>query len=143
MVSAFDRPGRQIAYSWFGGPSGESPRILSTEGDNPQPRTVYQNPQVDEIYPYDWTPDGLHVVVGLLRRQDGTAQIGLVSTNDGTLRVLKSTEWRVFGNMQLSPNGKFLAVDLPEILELYINPLIVKERGQGAVAADIRIGIGG
>jgi acetate---CoA ligase (ADP-forming) len=36
-----------------------------------------------------------------------------------------------------------LAVDLPEILELDINPLIVREHGQGAVAADIRIGIGG
>jgi acetate---CoA ligase (ADP-forming) len=36
-----------------------------------------------------------------------------------------------------------LAVDFPEILELDINPLIVRERGQGAVAADIRIGIGG
>lgn len=36
-----------------------------------------------------------------------------------------------------------LAVDFPEILELDINPLIVRERGAGAVAADIRIGIGG
>jgi acetyltransferase len=36
-----------------------------------------------------------------------------------------------------------LAIDFPEILELDINPLIVRERGAGALAADIRIGIGG
>jgi acetyl coenzyme A synthetase (ADP forming)-like protein len=36
-----------------------------------------------------------------------------------------------------------LAMDFPEILELDINPLIVHERGGGAIAADIRIGIGG
>ena len=36
-----------------------------------------------------------------------------------------------------------LAVDVPEISELDINPLIVADRGEGAVAADVRIGIGG
>jgi len=36
-----------------------------------------------------------------------------------------------------------LAIDFPEILELDINPLMVRERGGGAIAADIRIGIGG
>jgi acetyltransferase len=35
-----------------------------------------------------------------------------------------------------------LAADFPEVSELDINPLIVLDRGQGAVAADIRIGIG-
>jgi acyl-CoA synthetase (NDP forming) len=36
-----------------------------------------------------------------------------------------------------------LVMDFPEIIELDINPLVVADRGQGAVAADIRIGIGG
>jgi acyl-CoA synthetase (NDP forming) len=36
-----------------------------------------------------------------------------------------------------------LAVDFPDILEMDINPLIVMDRGNGALAADIRIGIGG
>jgi acetyl coenzyme A synthetase (ADP forming)-like protein len=35
-----------------------------------------------------------------------------------------------------------LATDFPEIIELDINPLMVARRGQGAVATDIRIGIG-
>jgi acetyltransferase len=36
-----------------------------------------------------------------------------------------------------------LATDFPEITELDVNPLIVADRGGGALAADIRIGIGG
>ncbi len=36
-----------------------------------------------------------------------------------------------------------LAVEFDDITELDINPLIVGERGSGAIAADIRIGIGG
>jgi len=37
----------------------------------------------------------------------------------------------------------WMATLLPDIVELDINPVIVLNRGQGAVAADIRIGIGG
>ncbi|MHB1476988.1 MAG: acetate--CoA ligase family protein, partial [Coriobacteriia bacterium] len=36
-----------------------------------------------------------------------------------------------------------LAMEFGDISELDINPLIVGERGKGAVAADVRIGIGG
>lgn len=36
-----------------------------------------------------------------------------------------------------------LAADFPQIVELDVNPLIVADKGCGAVAADIRIGIGG
>lgn len=36
-----------------------------------------------------------------------------------------------------------LAVEHPEIVELDINPLIVGDASQGAIAADVRIGIGG
>jgi len=36
-----------------------------------------------------------------------------------------------------------LAMEFPEINEMDINPLIVGDRGHGAVAADVRIGIGG
>ena len=37
----------------------------------------------------------------------------------------------------------WLAVLLPEVVELDINPVIVGDRGTGALAADVRIGIGG
>ncbi|HEX9093374.1 MAG TPA: acetate--CoA ligase family protein, partial [Coriobacteriia bacterium] len=36
-----------------------------------------------------------------------------------------------------------LVTDFPDIVEMDINPLIVMDRGRGALAADVRIGIGG
>ncbi len=36
-----------------------------------------------------------------------------------------------------------LVMEFPDITELDINPLVVGERGSGAIAADVRIGIGG
>jgi len=115
-VSAFDRAGHRIAYAWFSGkePRGQSLRVLELHGaSDAQPKVLYQNAEMREIYPYDWTPDGANIVVGIVRHDPGI-QVGLVSTRDGSLRVLKSMEWRVFGNMALSPDGRYLAVDLPE-----------------------------
>jgi acetyltransferase len=63
--------------------------------------------------------------VGLLRGARGRAPADIEAIADVLVRVSR------------------LAVDFPEILELDVNPLIVRERGQGAIAADIRIGIGG
>jgi len=62
---------------------------------------------------------------GLLRGARGQAPADLEAVADVLVRV------------------SALAADFPQIVELDINPLIVADRGGGAVAADIRIGIGG
>ncbi|MCK5566887.1 MAG: acetate--CoA ligase family protein, partial [Actinomycetia bacterium] len=36
-----------------------------------------------------------------------------------------------------------LVTDFPEIMEMDINPLFVKKRGEGSIAGDARIRIGG
>lgn len=138
-VSAFDRTGRRIAYYWFSRPEpeGASLRVLDLDrGAAAEPRVLYRNPEVREMYPYDWTPDGGTIAVGIVRR-DPTVQIGLISTIDGTMRVLKSVEWRVFGHMAFSPDGRYLAVDLPEtsdtgMRDVYV--LAVDGSGESVVA---------
>src|SRR6185437_5386638 len=47
-------------------------------------------------------------------RTDRTAQIGLISVRDGSLRVLKSVDWRGAKRLLFSPDGKYLGYDLPE-----------------------------
>ena len=43
---------------------------------------------------------------------DHSNQIGLVSLKDGSLRVLKTIEWNGLSGMFLSPDGKYLGLDL-------------------------------
>ena len=110
--SAFSRDGRQLAYGWrLRGRNVYQLRVVSLEGNGiPRPTVVVDNDNVEWLAPYDWTPDGRFVAV-LLRRQDGTAQIAMVSVATGELRPLKSMEWRALSNLALSPDGRYIAFD--------------------------------
>ena len=63
--------------------------------------------------------------IGLLRGARGSGPADIEAIIDAICRV------------------SALANEFDDITELDINPLIVGDRGGGAIAADIRIGIGG
>jgi len=62
------------------------------------------------MYVAAWAPDGKSVLVTNFGERDA-AQIAWVSTSDGAVRVLKSLTWQA-GRPMLSPDGKFIAVDV-------------------------------
>ena len=118
--SAISRDGKLVAYSWYkGGVIGEPTpqnarydvRLANLFGD-PNPRVLFDSEEVLEISPYDWSPDGKWLAVGV-RRKDRTGQIALLPTAGGPLRVLKSVDWRGSGRMFFSADGAYLAYDLP------------------------------
>jgi Tol biopolymer transport system component len=109
--AAFSRDGRQLAYAWFTKDRYQL-RVVPTDGAGiPGPRILVDNPEIEWIWPEDWSADGRLIAVGIQRR-DRTAQIGLVSVQDRSLRVLKSLPWRGFMNMGFSPDGRYLAYDV-------------------------------
>jgi len=109
---AFSRDGKQLVYSWFRGDRYDL-RIVNLDGQGlPQFRRILDNEDVDWIGPHDWSPDGKWIAVSL-HRQDKSAQIGVVSAQDGTLRILKSVDWRGPTRMNFSADGRFVAYDLP------------------------------
>lgn len=112
--SAFSRDGKQLAYSWDRGSTGRFElRIVSLQGSGlPVFRILFDREDVKWIMPHDWSPDGKWIAVQM-QRKDNTAQIGLVSAQDGSLKVLKSTDWRGPSAMSFSPDGRYLAYDLP------------------------------
>ena len=65
-----------------------------------------------DIAPRDWSPDGKLIAVSI-RRKDATGQIGLAQVADGSVRVLKSVDWRGANRIQFSPDGRWIAYDLP------------------------------
>jgi len=109
---AFSPDGTQLAYGWFNSEFFEI-RIARVQApDAPTPRVLFSNGEVPRVAPEDWSPDGTRLAVQL-QRADKTAQIGLVAVQDGSLRVLKSIDWRLSSKLFFSPDGKYLAYDLP------------------------------
>src|ERR1051325_10602400 len=78
----------------------------------PPSRLLFDNQDVEGAFPGDWAPDGKSIAV-MIKRRDNTGQIGLLSVPDGALRVLKSVDWRGTTMLAFSPDGKYLAYDLP------------------------------
>jgi Tol biopolymer transport system component len=110
---AISRDGTQVAYEWYGGQYGSELRLVSIQGDGVPPfRRLYESADVAEITPMDISPDKASIAVTLVRK-DRTRQIALVATVDGSLRVLKSVDWRGPTRIFFSPDGRDLAFDLP------------------------------
>jgi Tol biopolymer transport system component len=110
--AAFSRDGKQLAYAWWIGASVELRIVPLLTAGMSQPRTLYKDDGIQQIWPNDWSRDGRWLAVQV-RRKDKTAQIGVVAVPDGSLRVLKSVEWRGPTRLMFSPDGKYLAYDLP------------------------------
>jgi Tol biopolymer transport system component len=110
--SAFSPDAKQVAYSWFksAGTTHYQLRIIPLAGGTP--RVLYDNPDVEYVQPAAWVPDGKAILV-LLQRHDRSAQIALISTLDGTARVLKTLDWRGPAKISLSPDGRWIAYDAP------------------------------
>jgi Tol biopolymer transport system component len=112
-VSRISRDGKKLAYGWFKQDRFEL-RIIDLQGVGlRQPRRLFANEELAYISPSDWSPDGKWLAVQLIRK-DRSGQIGLVSVQDGSLRVLKSVNWLEPSALLFSPDGKHLGYDLPE-----------------------------
>jgi Tol biopolymer transport system component len=111
--SAISRDGKQVAYAWYNDKRLYDIRIVPLHAPGiPDPRRVFTGSEdMRGLAPHDWSPDGRTLAVHVSRR-DGSGQIGLLTVADGTLRVLKSIDWRGPTKIAFSPDGRFLAYDL-------------------------------
>ena len=110
--SAISRDGKQVAYSWFNTKNRYEIRIagLPTSGIL-QPRLLLDRDDIAWIGPYDWSPDGKWLAVEWQEKKETqNHHVGLLSTQDGSLRKLKSSLGGAT-RMFFSPNGRFLAAD--------------------------------
>ena len=116
QFSVISKDGKQVAYDWVVGPANARryelrvARLHATSISESRP--LLQNDDVTGAAPYDWSPDGKWIAVGLSRK-DRTNQIGLIGAHDGSLRVLKSLDWKDPTKIFFSPDGSHIAYDLP------------------------------
>lgn len=111
--SVISRDGTKVVYSWFNGKDRYELRSLDLKPSGmSESRRVFDNADIAWLAPLDWSKDGRWVAVSLAR-MDRSTQIGLVDVHHGSLRTLKSVDWRGATTMFFSPDGKYLAFDLP------------------------------
>jgi Tol biopolymer transport system component len=110
--ASISRDSRSVAYNLFNDLTNRYElHVTSVEGTSDS-RLLFKADDVDWIMPYDWSPDGNWIAVQL-SRSNRAAQMGLVSANDGSLRVLRSADWLGASRLFFSPDGKYVGYDLP------------------------------
>jgi cytochrome c peroxidase len=98
---------KKVVFLWYEG--GRNP-YLETMPNQPgaTPRVLVRNPEFSYVLPAAWSLDGKSILATIWRR-DYTAQIAWISAEDGSIRVLRSVEWRKPGRLSLSPDGHWIA----------------------------------
>jgi Tol biopolymer transport system component len=102
--------GKHIVYALDRYPSPVELRLIGTDGSGA--RVLYSNPELDDMEPRDWSPDGRNILV-LLTRNDHVNQIALVSAVTGSVEILKTLDGRNPLTMAFSPDGRYIAYDFP------------------------------
>jgi len=121
--AAFSADGTRLAYNWQvldgRGPQQtlvDELRVIDLHGTGmPVPRVLFRDEDTGgyAVKPVGWTPDGSQIAVVIGHAGDRTQQLGLVSSKDGALTVLRSHDWRDATGVSLSPDGRYMAFDLP------------------------------
>jgi len=104
---AFSRDGKQIAYDSYTKDSVPQLRIRNLDGSSL--RTLYSEKGYD-VRPLDWSPDARSILATreLDYSPQGGIELALISTADGSVRVLRSiaSDWAW---ARFSPDGRFVA----------------------------------
>jgi Tol biopolymer transport system component len=104
---------RQIVYTWDpGSPPVDRVRQLRVMATQPgaKPRILIENAENTWYESAAWFSDGKSVLV-TIDKTDRTSQLARVSVSDGTVKVLKSLEWRFAGGFsppRISPDGRYI-----------------------------------
>ena len=115
LFSKWSPEGGKIVYNWCDEEGLFDLRIVGIE--NSKPRILYSEKEMGYVQPFEWSPDG-SCILAIVAQGQKSMQLGLISVEDGSFRVLKDIsgrEW--FGYPPLitfSPDGKYVAYDYPQ-----------------------------
>ena len=101
--------GEQVAYSWYVDGTPEI-RIVSLDSAA-SPRVVYRNEQARTLWTHSWSQN---LILVEQRIRNGPSQLVVISTQDGTSRIVKQfVEREPTTGSQLSPDCRHIVFDRP------------------------------
>ena len=120
MFSKWSPDSRRIVYQWYNKDEIFELHVINIKDSTP--RVLYPNrKKEDYVQAFDWSPDGKHVLAGFFTGPTPISgkkiKLGLVSTEDGSVEILKT----IFethsvnpepGGFVFSPDGKYIAYDI-------------------------------
>ncbi len=112
--SRWSPDGKQIVFDWFNEDNPGWIDLYIVNRDGSEPRKLWSNPEMEWAQCHDWSPDGKQIL-GCFAKKDHTKHIGLVSVQDGSLRLIKGLgggqSWPKC--MRFSPDGSYIVYDNP------------------------------
>jgi len=119
LSSVFSPDGDQLAYIWRVHAKGEEVRVMGVDGSNP--RALFSRTDFPRFSLEDWSPDGRQLLIiqmGSELEGRGAWELLTVSVSDGSHRVLRSFDKTVPQLAAFSPDGRWVAYDLPSGREM-------------------------
>jgi Tol biopolymer transport system component len=111
--SVFSPDGQRIAYSWFNEKvNGYEVRTIRPDGSDMRVLLPHSRERSYACVE-DWARDGSSILLTIFLPNRST-QIAALSASDGSLRILKSSDWRHPIGAAFSPDGRFVAFDYPK-----------------------------
>ncbi len=114
LYSRWSPDGKKIVYNWLNREECFELRIV--ELDDPRPRVLYPVEKMEYVHPFGWSADGKNVLIVIM--EEGACQIGLLSVEDGSFRILKVCDNKDLAGYPLvcafSPDGKYIAFSFPQ-----------------------------
>jgi Tol biopolymer transport system component len=112
--SVISPDGKSVAYAWFieKARKRELRTVSIATRETAPSKVVLRTETEDLVAPFAWTLDGRQLFV-IRSLSNNMNQIGAISIQDGTFRAIKSLEWRRPERLSLSPDGRYIAYDVP------------------------------
>ncbi|MBI3474080.1 MAG: PD40 domain-containing protein [Candidatus Solibacter usitatus] len=101
--------GRHVAFSW-NHHSFFDLRVIDSGGSNE--RVLYRSADAAVVRATGWSPDGSQILA-VVRGADGAHRIEAIAAAGGGARVLRKLSWREPWMASFSPDGRYIAYDLP------------------------------
>lgn len=112
--SAISGDSKRVAFTWYNSERGAHDlRVIGLDGSGNRVVRHLDKDKEEWLEPAAWSADGKQIL-GTLYIKRKPEQIAWVSTADGSMRKVKVLAGERLGGVALSPDGRYVAYDLPQ-----------------------------